>query len=174
MQHIPKLFGTRHNTTPAFDGLTETMNSVLAVAIFHYVNANQKNWGEVVPAITFYLNTAKWGTTRYSPFELVYGRQPVNPIDASVHLSGFDVEEDPTKYANLMNQWLQEATKIANIIVNRNFEKEASYVSIPTVDQPITRLAHTNLAPAVSSLETWRKLEWNFNFKGSSTLSALL
>lgn len=44
-----------------------------------------------------------------------------------MHLSEFNIKEDPTKYATLMNQWLQKAREIANIRVNKNVEKEATY-----------------------------------------------
>lgn len=57
----------------------------------------------------------------------MYGRQPITPIDAALRFDGFETIDDPSKYGQLAQKWLQEIRKIAYVRVNDNFEKEATY-----------------------------------------------
>ncbi|CAF4232144.1 unnamed protein product [Rotaria sordida] len=44
-------------------------------------NENRTNWDEQLPYITFNYNTSIHTTTGIIPFELMYGRLPVLPVD---------------------------------------------------------------------------------------------
>lgn len=86
-QEIFRLFGLRQNTKEAYNpkatGSTERLNGVFNKAISHYTHVNRRNWDNVIPLITFCLNTMRQGTTMYSLFQLVYGRDQNNPLDSA-------------------------------------------------------------------------------------------
>ena len=46
-----------------------------------YVKPDAKDWDETIPLLTFAFNTAEQETTGFSPYYLLYGRQPRLPID---------------------------------------------------------------------------------------------
>ncbi|UYV72224.1 K02A2.6-like [Cordylochernes scorpioides] len=46
-----------------------------------YVNTDQKNWEEIPPFVTHAYNTTIQETTGYSPFFLLFGREPMSLLD---------------------------------------------------------------------------------------------
>ena len=46
-----------------------------------YVNTDHKNWGEVLPYVTFAYNTSRLESTGVTPFYLLYGREVVLSAD---------------------------------------------------------------------------------------------
>ncbi|GFV07019.1 transposon Ty3-I Gag-Pol polyprotein [Trichonephila clavipes] len=46
-----------------------------------YVDAEQKNWDEILPFVTFAYNTAKQKTTGFKPFYLLHGREAETTLD---------------------------------------------------------------------------------------------
>ena len=45
-----------------------------------YVTKKQSNWEEHLPHLEFAYNSSKHLATRFSPFKLMYGFQPISPI----------------------------------------------------------------------------------------------
>lgn len=84
----------RHATPyhPQTNGLLERTNQTLLNMISMYVASDHKNWDEALPFITYAYNTAKHETTGYSPFYLVYARNPRTPLDTILPFSLHDEE----------------------------------------------------------------------------------
>lgn len=76
---------TIHRTTTAYhpqtNGLTERFNRTLGDMLSKYVASDHTNWDLVLPYVTYAYNTATQSTTGFSPFFLLYGRQPSATID---------------------------------------------------------------------------------------------
>ncbi|GFY75391.1 transposon Ty3-I Gag-Pol polyprotein [Trichonephila inaurata madagascariensis] len=66
---------------PQTNGLTEHFNKTLANMLSMYVDAEQKNWDEILPFVTFAYNTAKQETTGFTPFYLLHGREVETTLD---------------------------------------------------------------------------------------------
>ena len=64
---------------PQTDGQTERMNALLEEYLRHYVTASQKDWVDLLDVAQFCYNLHKSSATGMSPFELVYGQQPLAP-----------------------------------------------------------------------------------------------
>ena len=79
----------------------------------HFVEENQRNWDSLVPFATWVMNTSKNETTKFSPFELVYGRTPVQPLDLEAGQDPFEQIHGPSEYAQRIEDWLAKARKIA-------------------------------------------------------------
>lgn len=74
-----------HRTTspyhPQTNGLTERFNHTLTKMISMYINSDHSNWDTILPFVTFAYNTAVQTTTGFSPFYLLYGRDPSSTLD---------------------------------------------------------------------------------------------
>ncbi len=77
----------RRNTSPyhpAANGQVERKNGILMNVLKMMVNKEQDNWDEMLPYATFAVNTAIPRGLIHSPFFLMFGRQPYNPLDVAV------------------------------------------------------------------------------------------
>jgi transposase InsO family protein len=122
MQEILRLLDVKHLLTTAYhaqcDGAAERALKTFVTIMSHYVSMDQKNWDLVVPFVAFTVNAAKSDTTNYSPFELVYGRPPLHPLDLALNFSGFEEIAESNTYAATVADWLKTAREIALEKVN--------------------------------------------------------
>ena len=63
------------------NGLVERLNKTLATMLSMYVDDSHEDWDEFLGFVAFAYNTSRQESTGYSPFMLVYGREPVIPTD---------------------------------------------------------------------------------------------
>lgn len=91
-----KVMGTKSSFTtsyhPQTNGLTERLNKTLANSLAIYTNSKQTDWDEYLPHVTFAYNTSRQDTTGFSPFRLVYVREPILPSEASLNSPVQNVE----------------------------------------------------------------------------------
>ncbi|KAL1203462.1 RNA-directed DNA polymerase-like protein [Cardamine amara subsp. amara] len=68
---------------PQTDGQTEVVNRTLSTLLRATVGKNLRNWVSCLPYIEFAYNHARHSATKQSPFEIVYGFNPLTPLDLS-------------------------------------------------------------------------------------------
>jgi len=66
---------------PQTDGQIEVVNQTLIQMLRAIIRKNLKNWEDYLPFIEFTYNRSVHSTTDYSPFEIVYGFNPLTPLD---------------------------------------------------------------------------------------------
>ena len=66
---------------PQTNGQTEVVNRTLGTLLRTVLKKNLKNWEVSLPHIEFAYNRALHSTTNCSPFEVVYGFNPLTPLD---------------------------------------------------------------------------------------------
>ena len=66
---------------PQTDGQTEVVNRTLSTLLRTIIQKNLKNWEDCLPFIEFAYNRSVHSTTDFSPFEIVYGFNPLTPLD---------------------------------------------------------------------------------------------
>ena len=93
---------------PQANGLTGRWNHTCAAIISMYVDSKHENWDEVLPRITFAYNSAKQESTKHSPFELIYARNPLLPIDVTLGVISGN-PENKTQFAEITRQRAIEA-----------------------------------------------------------------
>jgi len=63
------------------DGKTEVVNRSLSTMLSSIMKGNHKSWDDYLPRIEFAYNRVVHKTTNISPFEVVYGFNPLTPLD---------------------------------------------------------------------------------------------
>ena len=69
---------------PQANGQTEKFNLVMRNMLSAYVEEHQTTWDTLLPYIAFAYNAATHDTTKFSPFQLLYGRQPRFPYELAL------------------------------------------------------------------------------------------
>ncbi|CAF1114090.1 unnamed protein product [Brachionus calyciflorus] len=93
---------------PQCDGLVERFNKTLCKMLSAYSNSNQTNWDLYLPLVLFAYRTSQQATTSFSPFELLYGREP-----RLGDLDNYNLGYEPSEFIkNLHENWLLARTKI--------------------------------------------------------------
>jgi hypothetical protein len=87
-QKLFKLCGTDHRISSAYhpqtNGLDERMNQTLKGALVKFVNENQDDWDVHIKSILFAYRTSRNDSTKFTPFELMFGRAPILPIEMEI------------------------------------------------------------------------------------------
>ena len=63
------------------NGLDERFNQTLQTMLSKYVSSEKTTWNHYVSSCAFAYNTSKHDSTKYTPFQLMFWRQPTLPID---------------------------------------------------------------------------------------------
>lgn len=91
---ICEMVGTKQVFTTAYhpqtNGLTERFNRTLAIMLSMNTNKLQSDWDLCIPGAVMAYNTAKQSSTGFSPFQLVYGKDPVLPPDSNESTSDWN------------------------------------------------------------------------------------
>ncbi|XP_062103764.1 uncharacterized protein LOC133814872 [Humulus lupulus] len=68
---------------PQTDGQTEVVNRTLSTLLRAIISKNIKTWEDCLPHVEFAYNRSMHSATKFSPFEIVYGFNPLTPLDLS-------------------------------------------------------------------------------------------
>lgn len=83
-----QLTGTDHRISsvyhPQTNSLDERMNQTLKGALVKSVNENQDDWDVHLKSVLFAYRTSKYHSTKFSPYELMFGRELVLPIELEI------------------------------------------------------------------------------------------
>jgi hypothetical protein len=77
---------------PQTDGQTEKANRTLEEMIRHYINYQQNNWDDLLPALEHAYNSSVQATTGLAPFMMTCGQIPRNMADLLIEPSSTSVE----------------------------------------------------------------------------------
>ena len=68
-------------TTPRPNGLVERVNKTLKQMLKKVMDADGKNWDQLLPHVLFAVQKVPQASTGFSPFKLLYGRRPRGLLD---------------------------------------------------------------------------------------------
>lgn len=116
LEDVLRLASTVHSVTTAYhpqtNGLTERLNLTLANMISMYVSEDHTNWDTILPFVTYAYNTARQATTGYSPYYLLYAREPLTPLDTVLpYIDDYPVEH----YIDEVTSRAEDARQLARI-----------------------------------------------------------
>ncbi len=93
---------------PQTDGLVERFNRTLKTMIRKFVHEDAKNWDKWLEPLLFAVREVPQASTGFSPFELLYGRQPRGVLDVLRETW----EEGPSESKNEIQHVLDLRTKL--------------------------------------------------------------
>ena len=146
---------------PKTNGQTERYNAVLKTMLSAYVDEYHSNWDVLLPIVTFAYNTARQDSTKFSPFELIYGRKPALPLDiALLQSESAELDKDELldtirrnwtkirEYARLASQETKKQMKTA-------FDQNANPISYAVNDYVLLRDETTSTGLAKKLTAKW-------------------
>jgi transposase InsO family protein len=89
---------------PQTDGQSERTIQTIKQTLRMYLNKAGTNWLKWLPMTEFWYNSATHSSTGKSPFEIVQGRNPRNPVDASLEV---DWNTENAKAVELIDEILR-------------------------------------------------------------------
>ncbi len=95
---LMSMTGFKHKITSAYhpqsNGLDERLNQTLKASLQKVVNDQQDDWDQLVDNVLFAYRTSRQGSTKFTPFYLMYGREAKLPIDTCISLQSGDAASD--------------------------------------------------------------------------------
>lgn len=94
---------TEHRISSAYhpqtNGLVERFNQTLQRSLVKFVKSNQTDWDEKLDGVLFAYRTSQQKSTSHTPFELMYCRKPVLPIEIAMtnHQTSGDDDDDSSR-----------------------------------------------------------------------------
>jgi hypothetical protein len=79
---IKRIFTTPYH--PQANGLDERFNGTLQGMLVKFIKDKRDQWDELLDTCVYAYNTSVHESTAFSPFELMFGRKPILPIDIEV------------------------------------------------------------------------------------------
>ena len=90
------LTNTQHRITspyhPQTNGLTERFNQTLTNCLRAKINLEQNDWDIHINMCLFSYRSTEQSSIKYSPFQMMFGREPILPIDTEVLLPAKSLE----------------------------------------------------------------------------------
>lgn len=100
---------------PQTDGLVERFNQTLKNMLRKFVSSSGSDWDQWLPYLLFAYREVPQAFSRFSPFELLYGRQVRGPLDLlREYWEGPKTSKDNiVAYVVRMRERLEEMTALA-------------------------------------------------------------
>ena len=96
-------FGIKHRLTTAYhpqaNGLDERFNQTLVNSLSKYAQECRESWDENLQEVVYGYNTSVQASTKFTPFEAMFGRVAVLPVDINA-CGSYDPEAVLEQFAN--------------------------------------------------------------------------
>ena len=143
---------------PQTDGLVERFHQTLIQMLSLYVEKHGRDWDQYLPFLLYVYRVSLQESVRESPFFLLYGRDPRQPVDEALccpttHLS---CAIDPGDYCSELERRLSDAWKAAAQCVTtaqakqkRVYDRGAKHVDYRVEDRVLVHMPHEATGKAV-------------------------
>jgi len=152
-QQFLRELGVRHSTTceynPQANGMDERFNATLVKLLRNHARNCQFNWDTLLPWATLAYNLIENGSTRFSPYAILFGRQVRSPLN--IGEPEVTVELDPH---DEVNKHAKENDEEARLEMARRYDRGRSASGVKPLDLILTRVHQ--MARAESS-KLWPK-----------------
>ena len=109
---------------PQTDGQTKVFNRSMSILLKVVLKGNHKSWDEYLPHIELAYNQVVHSTTKLSPFEVVYGFNPLTPLDLIPLPTSFDFVH---KEGVSKSKFIKELHEKVRNQIQTQVDKVASY-----------------------------------------------
>ena len=114
---------------PQCNGQTERMNRTIIEMLKTLTDSQKSNWKEALPKLVHAYNCTRNDATSYSPYFLMFGREPRLPIDMIMQNQLETSQKSRNKYIENWRKQLKAATKIANEKSSQSRQKHAKRIN---------------------------------------------
>ena len=125
IRELCRLYGmTKSRTTPyhpSGNGQCERFNKTLCSLIKSLAPQERRKWPELVQHVVYMYNTTPHSVTGVSPYFLMFGRQPVLPVDHLLNRLDDDWEAD---YVDTQSKLMKRAHQIVSTRLQQVAERE--------------------------------------------------
>ena len=104
---------------PMTNGNVERMNSTVLHMLRTLAESEKPRWHEHVDKLMHAYNSTKHSTTGYSPHFLLFGREPVLPLDLVLTAHARPKENVGKQYSKFVEEWESRMTEAYNIAKER-------------------------------------------------------
>ena len=108
---------------PSSNGQIERVHATINRCFATTIDQDQRNWSDMVGYVTFAYNTSYHSSTTYSPFFLVYMREPNLAIDLLIDRPSPALPESTDEYAKVMAERMRKAYEIVNKQLKCSFSR---------------------------------------------------
>ena len=142
------------------NGLAERFMATLANSLTQYISANQDDWCEYLPFVTFAYNSAEQRSVGDSPFFLMYHRDPRIPLDNllahRVSTYAEDIKPHDSFAMNFQLAWQNARDNLQQqqLRQKQQYDKTARPSKITTGDKVLIRRSQNK--PGLSSKLTYQ------------------
>jgi hypothetical protein len=102
----------------------ERFNQTVSNCLRAKVNENQDNWDESLPLILFSYRATMQSSTKFSPFYMMFARQPCFPIDAEFgEVEGLFISSCDDSEMHSAVEKLESINELVRSTAEKNIEK---------------------------------------------------
>ena len=128
MKNLYKLTGIKQTKTtpyhPMGNGLSERFNRTLLSMVGTLTSKKKKAWPKYLPDLVMAYNSATHDSTGYSPYFMMFGRQPRLPVDIAM---GITLEDDTDDFIKNQQEIFRTAYDIASRKIREAGQKQKKY-----------------------------------------------
>ena len=129
MEAMSKLVGYNHIYSTTYhsqsNGMIERFNATFVPQIAKLQDKENNNWDEFLSSVVFAYNTGIHSTTNYSPFQLLFAREPELPTDGG--LSSFSFRKPNDYYEQLKKSMQVIHTHARENIIRKQHQYKIQY-----------------------------------------------
>ena len=113
LNNITRLMGIQPSITTAYrpssNGVAERSHATIHSVLAKMITETQKNWCEMSPYVTFAYNISHHTSTSYSPYYLMFGREPRTGLDLLLEHPPERFSSDVDEFTEEMSHRMQKA-----------------------------------------------------------------
>lgn len=127
IKDLNRLFHIKHSIATAYhpqtNGALERSHSTLKDYLKHYINQFQSDWDTYIPTAMFSYNTHVHSSTKFTPYELLFGHKPIIPSSIN---SNPEFKHTYESFYDQLKYRLNKSHEIAktNLIASKHKSKE--------------------------------------------------
>lgn len=107
--------------------MTERLNQTLSRSLTKLVNKEQTNWDEKLETVLSAYRVSKQKSTGYSPFFMMFHRQPLLPIDSELLQKVQDGESDVEAFIDNMMLIREDVKEAASLTIAKSQSAQKKY-----------------------------------------------
>ena len=115
---------------PAGNGMTEKFNRTLLDMLGTIEPSKKSDWKNYVSPIVHAYNCTRHSSTGFSPYYLMFGREPRLPIDLVFGLEINQPKQPRTKYVQDMRERLRHSYQLASEAAKKSGKRQKKYYDI--------------------------------------------